>query len=105
MASSKDSIIKDVKRYIAELESNGIPVQKAMLFGSWAKGSASMESDVDVAVISSAFSGDRFQDRRRIIPLRRKINNNIEPLPFDPETFTMGGNLVDEIIRHGEDIL
>lgn len=76
-----------------------------MLFGSWARGTVREESDVDVALISTAFTGDRFQDRRKIIPMRRKINNRIEPIPFDPLTFAMGGNLVDEIIKHGEEIV
>ena len=104
MDASKNAVIRDVRRYIAELRKNGIPVQRAMLFGSWARGSAGEESDVDVALISSVFSGDRFQDRRKIVPLRRKINNRIEPMPFNPQTFEMGGNLVDGIIRHGEEI-
>ena len=105
MAASKESIIRDVRRYIAELRKNGIPVQRAMLFGSWARGAGREESDVDVALISNVFTGDRFQDRRKIIPLRRKINNRIEPMPFDPRTFDRGGNLVDEIIKHGEEII
>ena len=105
MAASKDAIIRDVKKYIAVLGKNGITVKKALLFGSWTKGSASEESDVDVALISDMFTGDRFQDRRKIVPLRRKINSKIEPMPFNPKTFNMGGNLVDEIIRHGEEII
>lgn len=105
MVASKDSIIKDVKKYIGMLKKHGIPIQKALLFGSWSRGSAGEESDVDVALISTVFTGDRFLDRRKIVPLRRKINNKIEPMPFNPQTFDMGGNLVDEIIRHGEEIV
>jgi len=69
-------------------------IQKALLFGSWSRGSAGEESDVDVALISTVFTGDRFLDRRKIVPM-----------PFTPQTFDMGGNLVDEIIRHGEEIV
>lgn len=97
-------IVKDVKRYIEELKKNGIPVQKVLLFGSWIRGSAKEESDVDIALISPVFSGDRFQDRRRIVPLRRMINNNIEPLPFTPQDFKAGGILVDEIVQNSEEI-
>ncbi len=104
MAASKDSVINDVKRYIEVLEAKGIPVQRALLFGSWAKGVAQKESDVDVALISSFFSGDRFSDRRIIVPLRRGINANIEPLPFTPQDFADGGILVEEIMGHGEEI-
>ncbi len=105
MAASKESIIRDIKRYIAELNKNGIPIQRALLFGSWAKGTGRGESDVDIALISDVFTGDRFEDRRKIVPLRRKINTRIEPMPFDPQTFDSGGNLVDEIIKHGEIIV
>lgn len=105
MAASKDAIIRDIRRYINELAKNGIPVQKVLLFGSWAKGTALEESDVDIALISDIFTGDRFQDRRKIVPLRREINNRIEPIPFNPKSFEMGGILVDEIIRYGEAIV
>ncbi|OQY98067.1 MAG: hypothetical protein B6D35_13195 [Candidatus Brocadia sp. UTAMX2] len=42
-----------------------------------------------------SFSGDRFEDRRRIVPLRRNIDNRIEPLPFRPEDFYDGGMLAE----------
>jgi len=105
MATSKSTVIKDIRRYVAELNKQGIDVQKVMLFGSWAKGSAGEDSDVDIALISSSFSGDRFRDRRIIVPLRRKINNNLEPIPFDPETFAQDGTLVKEIKMYGEEIV
>ena len=105
MACEKASVIQDIKKYIAVLRENGISVDKALLFGSWAKGTARDESDVDVALVSPFFTGDRFMDRRKIVPLRRKINNNIEPMPFSPEDFAAGGTLVEEIRRYGEDII
>lgn len=105
MAYEKNSVIQDVKKYVVVLRENGIPVDKVLLFGSWAKGTAREDSDVDVALISSFFTGDRFMDRRKIVPLRRKINNNIEPMPFSPEDFAAGGTLVDEIKRYGEEIV
>lgn len=105
MACEKDSVISDVRKYIDVLRVNGFSVDRALLFGSWAKGTAREESDVDVALVSSSFSGDRFMDRRKIVPLRRNININIEPLPFRPEDFEAGGILVDEIRCHGEDIV
>jgi len=104
MAASKDIVLEDVRRYIDELGKNGIPVRRALLFGSWARGAAGEESDVDVALISEAFSGDRFEDRRRIVPLRRRINNGIEPIPFTPGDFDEGGSLVEEILRCSEEI-
>jgi predicted nucleotidyltransferase len=101
MASKKDSTVKIVTRYIEELEKNRIHIIEAIIFGSHARGTAKPESDIDVALISNAFVGDRFKDRRRIIPLRRKIDSRIEPLPFKPEDFNNGGALAKEIKKTG----
>jgi predicted nucleotidyltransferase len=90
-----------VKRYIEELEKNQIHISQALIFGSYAKGTANDESDIDVALISDAFTGERFEDRRRIVPLRRKIDTRIEPIPLKPEDFDEGGALVEEIKRTG----
>jgi hypothetical protein len=101
VALKADQAVKLVRKYIGELERNKIPIEKAILFGSYAKGYAKEESDIDVALVSEVFSGDRFEDRRKIIPLRRKIDNRIEPLPFKPEDFENGGILVEEIKKTG----
>ena len=101
MARKADQVITLVKRYIAELEKNKIPIKKAIIFGSYARGKAKTESDIDVALVSEVFSGDRFEDRRKIIPLRREIDNRIEPIPLRPEDFENGGILVEEIRRTG----
>jgi predicted nucleotidyltransferase len=101
MARKADQVVILVKRYIAELERNKIPIRKAIIFGSYAKGDAKKESDIDVALVSEVFSGDRFEDRRKIIPLRREIDNRIEPLPFRPEDFENDGILAEEIKKTG----
>ena len=90
-----------VKRYIEKLEKNRIHVSQALIFGSHAKETANDESDIDVALISEAFTGDRFEDRRKIVPLRRNIDTRMEPNPLKPEDFNDGGTLVEEIKRTG----
>jgi len=94
-----------INKYIEELERNGIPISQVFIFGSYSKGSVKPESDIDVALISNAFTGDRFEDRRRIVPFRRKIDNRIEPIPFRPEDFNDGGALAEEIKKTGMRIL
>ena len=105
MAITEDSVIKIVKMYIEELEKNGIKISEAVIFGSHAKGVGHDDSDIDIALISDAFTGDRFEDRRRIVPLRRRIDSRIEPIPFRPEDFNDGGMLVEEIKSTGKRIL
>lgn len=101
MARATAAVIETVKRYVRALEEQGIHIDEAILFGSFAKGTDKAESDIDVALVSAGFSGDRFDDRRRIVPLRRAIDSRIEPIPFRPERFAQGGILVDEIRREG----
>ncbi len=102
MAVATDSAIESVRQYIRELRKNNIPVQYAILFGSYVSGNPKEESDIDIALVSEVFTGDWFEDRRRIVPFRRKIDNRIEPMPFRPQDFDEGGILIDEIKRTGK---
>ena len=101
MVAQKGSIKKAIKNYVEALRNHGIPVKEVILFGSCVRGGNKDESDIDVAIVSDAFSGNRFEDRRRIVPLRRGIVSRIEPIPITPEAFAAGGNLIDEIKRNG----
>ncbi len=102
MVIAADKVIEIVKKYIEELKMHDIPVEEAILFGSFAQGRAREESDIDLAIISSAFTGDRFADRRLIVPLRRGVDSRIEPMPFRPEQFAEGGNLIDQPDRRDQ---
>lgn len=99
-----NEIIEIIKKYIQELQKRGIPIQEAFIFGSYVKGTPREESDIDVALISDAFTGDRFEDRMKIVPLRRSIDCRIEPMPFRPEDFYNGGSFADEIKKTGKKI-
>jgi predicted nucleotidyltransferase len=101
VAARKSSIKKAVKNYVEELRNHGIPVSEVILFGSCVRGGNKENSDIDVAIVSDAFSRDRFEDRRKIVPLRRGIDSRIEPIPITPMAFAAGGNLIDEIRRTG----
>lgn len=104
MASAKDSLISVIKKYVKRLTDGNIPVQEVLLFGSYIKGTNRPDSDIDVAIVSPAFKGDRYVDRRMIVPFRRGLDSRIEPMPFTPEDFTQGGLLIDEIKKTGYSI-
>ena len=104
MASSTNQAIELVKKYLLILKEKNIPVQKALLFGSYVKGNYREDSDIDLAIVSSIFKGDRFLDRKMIVPLRRGVDSRIEPMPFTPEDFSRGGVLIDEIKKTGQAI-
>lgn len=104
MAEKIDSIVSIIKEYIQEVTHHNITIDKLYLFGSYANGTASDNSDIDVAIVSKNFMGDRFLDRRTIIPLRRKIDRRIEPIPYRPEDFSESDPLAAEILRNGIEI-
>jgi uncharacterized protein len=101
MVENYNNIEIIIEKYIRILKENYINIEKAFLFGSYARKNASEDSDIDIALVSADFSGSRFYDRRKIIPLRRNIDNRLEPIPFRPEDFTMNDPLVIEIINTG----
>ena len=64
-------ILSMVKQYNGYLQAAGIPVDNLIVFGSHAKGSAHPDSDVDVAVISSSFGRNRFDEMVKYVGLHR----------------------------------
>jgi predicted nucleotidyltransferase len=105
MAERVNRIRKIIKNYIGIMLKNNIKVEKVYLYGSYALGKASGGSDIDIAVVSKDFSGDRFMDRRRIVPLRREVDRRLEPMPYHPDDFKESDPLVLEILQHGLEIL
>lgn len=104
MPESKDRIKRIVKNYLGVIAKHNIRIERVFLFGSYAHGTAREDSDIDVAIISEDFSGDRFADRRLVIPLRRKIDRRLEPIPYRPENFKENDPLVLEILKYGLEI-
>ena len=39
-----------------------------------------------------------------LVPFRRGRDSRIDPIPFTPEEFAMGGTLIDEIKNTGQEI-
>lgn len=101
MVESRSAIKKIIKTYLKVIAENNIKIEKAYLFGSYAHDNYREDSDIDIAIISQDFTGDRFEDRRRVVPLRRKIDRRLEPIPYLPENFKENDPLVIEILRNG----
>lgn len=67
------------------IKEKGVKISKVILFGSYAKGIAKPDSDIDLAVISSQFGKDNLKEMIFLRKLAIKIDSHIEPLPFSPE--------------------
>ena len=102
MAQKADQKIeKSVKSYIAQLENIGIHVQQAIIFGSYASGKFDEWSDIDLAIVSNDFAGNRFEDRNKIRKITLQVNSDISPMPFRPEDFNDSDYFVKEILETG----
>lgn len=81
-----ESILLILKAFSQRL-SNAINISQIYLFGSYAKGTANPDSDIDVLILSPDFSGDRLEDLVFLMKIRREFDLRIEPHPFRPDQF------------------
>ncbi len=90
-----------INRYLRTLEAHQIPIQQAVLFGSYAKGNSHEWSDVDLALVSEIFEGNRINDKRKIRAITLMVSSDLEVLPFHPNDFTLDNPLAREIFETG----
>ena len=82
MSSSKNKAINLAKKFVGLLQTNGIDVYEAYLFGSVAMDKADEYSDIDIAIVSKNFTGIPFYDVKKISKYRRAIDLRLEIHPF-----------------------
>lgn len=93
---------KKAKKFVESLGQAGIKVKEAYLFGSYAKGKAKKDSDIDVCVVSSSFGKDYFGEMVKLRKLSLNIDSRIEPVPFLPEDLNdKYSTLASEIRKFG----
>jgi len=96
----KATVINMARQYAFEVEKY-IQPQAVVLFGSYAKGTAEENSDIDIAVILNGFSGDYLETSKQLYKLRRHISADIEPVLLDSSSYDDSG-FVTEVLRTGE---
>ncbi|HOG11521.1 MAG TPA: nucleotidyltransferase domain-containing protein [Candidatus Aminicenantes bacterium] len=101
MAQIDDSIKGTLENYLAKLERAGIRVEAAYLFGSFAANAQRNESDIDIAIVSPDLTGNRYEERVRLMEFSSDIDTRIEPVPFRPENFVDEDPLAWEIKKKG----
>jgi len=79
----EESITKSIKRYLNEINNNGIPVNCGIIFGSFANNNNSKWSDIDLLVLSSYFDSEyKRKDINLLWKIAARIDNRIEPIPI-----------------------
>lgn len=77
-----------INAYLAALGRHGIPADVVYLFGSRARGDARADSDIDLIVVSSAFTGMPLWKRWEALgDALSEILQPIEVLAYSPEEF------------------
>jgi predicted nucleotidyltransferase len=94
-----------VKCYSEEIVSH-IPGSRVMLYGSYAKGNFSKDSDIDIAVfLSSNFSNtDIVEVNRLLCKLSSNYNADIQTQVFMQDELITPMGIVEEIVEYGIDI-
>ena len=95
----KETALNIVKQY-AEVVKQHFPVKKIVMFGSYARGFAQEDSDIDVAIVTGPLEGDFLDRAAELYRLRGDIDLRIEPILFS-STRDLSGFLA-EVIRTGE---
>lgn len=100
--SIKKKELGSINQYIDLLKKEGIDISRVILFGSYAKGTAKPESDIDIAIISSQFGKNNLKEMMLLRRIALKIDSHIEPLPFSPEDINdRYSALAQEILKYG----
>ena len=76
------------KKYLEEVRRLGVSVDKAYLFGSYAKDKVWKGSDLDVCIVSKDFGKNYHNDKMLLNKAALKINPLIEPVAYSPADFT-----------------
>jgi predicted nucleotidyltransferase len=104
MAANLEAVKEEAKRYANNVKAQ-LPIDKVYLFGSYAKGTASDLSDVDIAFFIRGYGEKtRFDVGIQLLNLCRGYRAFFEPLVFETADIEKDNPFVNEIIRTGIEI-
>ncbi len=106
MVKVPDNIINTAKKLKSILGINSsIDFQKMILFGSYARGNYSNNSDIDLCIIVNNISNN-YNTLLKIAPDAAKVDTRIEPVVFSSKEFSDNkpAGLLKEIKKYGIEI-
>ena len=99
---TRDIAIDVVKGFIIAVQSEGIILQKVIMFGSYAGNKQHEWSDIDLALVADDFTGFGFDDKQGFAKINcRKPFSIIHAKTFPTSYFETGDPFIDEIKRTG----
>ena len=97
---SQIDVINIVRVYLKVLKQAGITIDKAFLFGSYARNEANEESDIDLMLVSRLFDTDDDYLLSKPWKYTTKVDHRIEPISIGLKQFlTDDTSPIIEIVR------
>ena len=91
-----------VAKYLDLIRETFPDIESAYLFGSYAKGESSEDSDIDLALIFKHLDDSRrFDVQVQLMLIAANIDSRIEPHPISHEDFNSGNPFASEIKKTG----
>lgn len=95
-----DEVNESLERYIEKVKKY-YDVKCVILFGSYAKGTNTKDSDIDIAIVSDDFE-DIYEVMAELMGLTWNLDTRIEPHPIKSKDFEDVSNpFISEIIETG----
>lgn len=106
MDANSQKVNDIIKNYLCDLQRH-ITVNKAILYGSYAKGNYNEYSDVDIAIFSNSFGNQNsIEINSFLFSLARKYKEVcIEPIGFNLSDLNEDNPFIKEIMNSGKEIL
>lgn len=92
-------VIEKVKKY-SDIVTAKLHPKMIVLYGSYARGTAKEDSDIDVAVIYSSLGDDYWSKFHELYKLRRGIDSRIEPVLIEKDNDQSG--FYEDILKTGK---
>lgn len=99
---NQQAVIEQVKSLSNEILQNGVSLCKVILFGSFAKNTKHLYSDIDVCLVADNFIGLAFIDMEKFIKiLIKKEYNLIQIKTYSTLEYLESNPFIDEINKTG----
>ena len=103
---AQGDVIRLLQLYVRLLNEAGLKIQKAFLYGSFARNDAKADSDIDVMLVSDNFDSNDVKIKAKAWQLTRKVDLRIEPFTIGTKRFFSDDDsaLVDQVKKEGIEI-
>lgn len=105
MVKIPENIREIIEDYLEELKPE-IKIEKAILFGSYAKGNYRIDSDIDLAIFSDSFEDmDRVESIKLLLKIARRYRGiDLQPIAFTSQDYQERLGIVEDVLRTGIEV-